>query len=353
MQTRHFFAGSNSGEGFYSLFDYIIGSEAKKIYLLKGGPGTGKSSFMRYIAQEMGKAGYDHELFFCSSDSRALDAVCFPDLGVALLDATAPHAREPKWPGCRDQLLCLGDFWQGDILEAKREEIIAGGRIKQAHFASAFRYFAAALALEENMAARNGPNRRDCSEELEEILATVHGARPGYLGKPGLIRHLFASALTPEGYVSHLESLLAEISTLFVLAGGPGTGKSGYLQTIAQHVQGLGLDVEVFHYPLNPRKWLHLIIPALAMAVVTATDLEPLEDLPGPRVDCGGMQNPENAGDHGLWQELLHLGVHSLQQAQSSHLAVEEFYTRSMDFAALAAYRDQVLAEIMGYRNLS
>ena len=56
--------------------------------------------------------------------------------------------------------------------------------------------------------------------------------------------------------------------------------------------------MEVFHYPLNPRKWLHLIIPALAMAVVTATDLEPLEDL-SPRVDCGGMQNPENAGEHG------------------------------------------------------
>lgn len=353
MTIRHFFAGSNSGEGFYSLFDNIIGPEARRVYLFKGGPGTGKSSFMRFIAEAMGKAGQDYELFFCSSDSRALDAVCFPHLGVALIDATAPHAREPQWPGCRDVLVCLGDFWSGKALEEKREEIIAGGLIKQAHFASAFRYFSAALALEENMAARNRSDSRDCSEDMEEILATIHGAKPGYLGKSGKTRHLFASALTPEGYVSHLENLLAEIITVYVLAGGPGTGKGEYLQTIAHHAQALGFDVEAFHYPLDPRKLLHVIIPALNLAVVTATDLEPLGDLTGRRIECGCFQNHLNAGDRKLWEELLQQGINALQQAQSSHIAVEGYYADAMDFAALTAYRDQVLAEILSYKNLS
>ena len=90
-KTRHFFAGSNSGKGFYSLFDNIMGPEAKRIYLLKGGPGTGKSSFMRFIADAVGELGHEQERFFCSSDPQALDAVAFPALGIALVDATAPH----------------------------------------------------------------------------------------------------------------------------------------------------------------------------------------------------------------------------------------------------------------------
>ena len=50
----------------------------------------------------------------------ALDAVSFPELGIAMLDATHPHVMEPQWPGCRDQILSLGSFWSSDVLEAKR-----------------------------------------------------------------------------------------------------------------------------------------------------------------------------------------------------------------------------------------
>nr|NLJ02146.1 ATP-binding protein [Bacillota bacterium] len=56
-KTRFFFAGSNSGKGFFSLFDNIIGPEARRVYLLKGGPGTGKSSFMSYIANAAAHKG--------------------------------------------------------------------------------------------------------------------------------------------------------------------------------------------------------------------------------------------------------------------------------------------------------
>ncbi|MCS4455740.1 hypothetical protein JTT01_05220 [Clostridium botulinum] len=50
-QSKHFFAGGNTAEGFYSLFNNIIDiNNANRIIYLKGGPGTGKSSLMKSIA---------------------------------------------------------------------------------------------------------------------------------------------------------------------------------------------------------------------------------------------------------------------------------------------------------------
>ena len=349
VQTRHFFAGSNSGKGFYSLFENIICPDAKKVYLLKGGPGTGKSSFMRYIARAVGEQGYDHELFFCSSDSRALDAVSFPKLGIALLDATAPHAIDAELPGCRDQLISLGDFWSAKALEAKRDEITYGGRIKQSHFAAAFRYFSAALAVEENMAARNREKGIDHSdlEQIKEIVNLIGPAPSGLATKHGKVRHLFASALTPEGYVSHIQSLVQGFSHVFVLQGGPGTGKEEYLATILEHAQAAGHDLEVFHYPLDPFKLLHITIPGAKIAVVSEISLEGLEELVGPRIQLGAGDYAANAGDRKLWEELLQKGFGSLLEAQSSHIHIEEYYAQAMDFNELDAYRDEILAEIL------
>ncbi len=344
--VRHLFAGSNSGKGFYSLFDNIIDSDAKRVYLLKGGPGTGKSSFMGYLADVIGGKGYTQELFFCSSDSRALDAVSFPELGIAILDATQPHAVEPTWPGCRDQVISLGEFWSTSALEDKRAEIMAGGRIKQGYFASSFRYFAAALAIEENMVARNREEKKNCHTALEEILSLIPSRQvlPDSLGRP---RHLFSSALTPEGYVSHIRGLVQDMSTVFILQGGPGSGQNEYLSSIADYTRAAGHDLEVLHYPLNPERILHILIPELKLAVLTELPLENLGELKGHRIDCGPVSLPANDGDYKLWRELLDQGFSTLRQAQSSHGRVEEYYAGAMNFEALTAYRDEVLAQIL------
>ena len=78
---------------------------------MKGGPGVGKSSFMKKIATEFADKGYDVEIFPCSSDPGSLDAVVIKKLGVVLIDATAPHIVDPKIPGAIDEIVNFGDFW--------------------------------------------------------------------------------------------------------------------------------------------------------------------------------------------------------------------------------------------------
>ncbi len=90
-KVKRVFPGGNTAVGFYSFYDYIITPDATRILVIKGGPGVGKSTFMRRIADEMVERGFDVELHHCSSDNSSLDGVVIPQIGVALIDGTAPH----------------------------------------------------------------------------------------------------------------------------------------------------------------------------------------------------------------------------------------------------------------------
>jgi len=91
-RIRHMFPGGNTSKGFYSFYNYIISQdEAERIFIIKGGPGVGKSTFMRKIGIEMAELGFDVEFMHCSSDNGSLDGVVIPRAGIALIDGTAPH----------------------------------------------------------------------------------------------------------------------------------------------------------------------------------------------------------------------------------------------------------------------
>ncbi len=87
-----YFLGANSPSGFYSLYDQLLPPErARAIYILKGGPGCGKSTLMRKVAAWAQETGLETEYILCSGDPDSLDAVVFPDKAAAIVDGTAPQ----------------------------------------------------------------------------------------------------------------------------------------------------------------------------------------------------------------------------------------------------------------------
>jgi len=92
-----YFLGANSYNGFYSFYDDFVGlSKIKRLFIIKGGPGCGKSTFMKTIADAANAAGHDVERVLCSADPNSLDGIYIPSLRVAYVDGTAPHAAVPK-----------------------------------------------------------------------------------------------------------------------------------------------------------------------------------------------------------------------------------------------------------------
>lgn len=96
-----YFLGANSPGGFHSLYEgWMEESAAGACYILKGGPGCGKSTLMKEIGKTMEAAGWAAEYIWCSGDPDSLDGVRFPEKNVAIADGTAPHGSVTPGHNC-------------------------------------------------------------------------------------------------------------------------------------------------------------------------------------------------------------------------------------------------------------
>ncbi len=137
------FAGANSAKGFISFYDNILSDKhIKRVYILKGGPGTGKSSFMKRAASQAESLGISVERYNCSSDPDSLDAIVIGE-SVAILDGTAPHSVDPLVSGAREEIINLGAFWDAEKLAEQYETIRVLGEKKSECYKKAYRYLEA------------------------------------------------------------------------------------------------------------------------------------------------------------------------------------------------------------------
>lgn len=87
-----YFLGANTPQGFYSLYDEWINQKETRFYVLKGGPGCGKSTLMKKIGAKLEADGAQVEYIICSGDPDSLDGIYLPEKRVAIVDGTSPHA---------------------------------------------------------------------------------------------------------------------------------------------------------------------------------------------------------------------------------------------------------------------
>ena len=140
--VKSYFASANTTDGFVSFFPEIF-SGCRKLYIIKGGPGTGKSRLLRDISNEARNRDYQVEHFLCSSDPNSLDGILITDLGIGIVDGTAPHTLDPVYPGAFDEIINLGDFWKPDRLLAKKEKIEAITDRKKELFVTVYHFLSA------------------------------------------------------------------------------------------------------------------------------------------------------------------------------------------------------------------
>ena len=94
-----YFLGANSPAGIYSLYDQLIDpTEADAVFILKGGPGCGKSTLMKRVAAAAEERGLQVEYIRGSGDPASLDAILLPEKKTAIVDGTAPHERAAIGP---------------------------------------------------------------------------------------------------------------------------------------------------------------------------------------------------------------------------------------------------------------
>ena len=360
-QVRHLFPGNNTPLGFYSYYEYMLPqAKATHIFCVKGGPGVGKSTFMKRIGKDMVDKGHPVEYMHCSSDPNSLDGVVITDIGVALLDGTAPHVVDPKHPAAVDEIINLGDYWDEKAIKEHREDIVKDTKEIGLLFKRAYRYLAAAGNIMHdmeqmrcqamNVAGADYEARELIQRELSELIPTM---------VQGSMRKLFLTAITPDGMISYLDTAFHGCDRIYVLEGAVGTYTERVLRTVAQAAMERGLDVEAFYCPMDPNNRLeHLMIPRLKVAFTTANayhSLRPYNTLPIKMekyadIDRATHDIPDMVYSKATFDSLLAYAVSNIRRAKDLHDHLETFYVPYMDFDAEEELRRGIVDRILAWK---
>ncbi|MGL4109698.1 PRK06851 family protein [Clostridium sp. LP20] len=353
---RHLFPGGNTTKGFYSFYRYILSQEdANRIICLKGGPGTGKSSFMKKVSSHFSDLGYSIEHHHCSSDNESLDGIVIKELKVALLDGTSPHVVDPISPGAVDEILNLGVALDADSLAKNKKEIITINKEIGKNFKRAYKFLGAAKGVHEDWSSLNSEslNPYKLNSLISELNSKIlTSAKAGF----GSDRHLFSTAFTPNGVITYNMELSSNIDSLYVLKGGPGLGKSDVLKALGSEAQKNGYFVEYLHDPFIPERIENILIPEISTGVFTSNEISRL-NYNGIEYDMKNLCNKTTLNskvseiefDKSQFDSLVNKALSCITNAHILHDDLESYYIDSMNFNLVDSLYDETLAKISKY----
>lgn len=356
-KITQYFPGGNTSLGFYSLWESNI-KDLSRLIILKGGPGTGKSTLLAKLVREFENEDWDTELLWCSSDAESLDGVIFRKISLGIIDGTAPHLRDPYYPGVVERLINLGDFWSEQTLQQSKEEIIRLTDDNRSFYKVAYQNLAEAKKHHDRLenlyqAGMNWEAVTDLTEKLVEQLFSVYPPR-----EAGKERHRFLSALTPQGPVNYMNELLKVASTRYIVKGRAGTGKSTLIKRIAQEARKKGFSVDYYHCSFDPLSIDSVYIPELNICILDGT--APHEIAPGPKdtvIDLFSFMSGQIYSNNlteiqlanSLYQDSLQKALSNLKTCKTIHDQLEKYYAVAMDFQAVERLTAELIAEILDY----
>lgn len=343
-----FFLGANSRYGFYSLYEgFTRPEQGDFLWLIKGGPGCGKSSFMKRIGAAAEASGQPVEYIHCSGDPDSLDGVRLPALNVAYMDATAPHAMDAAYPAASSMYLDLGRFYDIAALRPKNPEIMDLNRRYKALYTSAYAQISAgAEIMPRNIPGLWGEEEKaKMRKKLSAFAAReFKGAQKG----SGKVSHRFLDAVSCKGRMFLWDSVEALCGRLCLLDNELGMAHF-YLSALAEVAAAEGLDVIACHDCLDPKLISALLIPGAELALVASRPgLEcPVEVYRHIRLDAMAdrrtvaAQRPLMRKDTKLSRALLDAAVETLAEAKALHDELEAVYNPHVDFAGVYGEADR------------
>ena len=353
-ENATFFLGANTPFGFHSLFHELYDpADGWRAYILKGGPGTGKSTLMKTIAAKCDEALVRYETIRCASDPNSLDAIRIESKRICIADGTAPHVLEPKYPGAVETVLDLSAFWDDTLLREDREEIVRLFRENAAEHRRCVRFLQAAESLSRDVRRiALGCVDTDKIERYASRFASRRFGTPrGCVGRE-ITR--FLSAVTPEGIYIHRDTLDALCDEIIVADDPYGAASAALLSCLRRYALGAGLDTIVCPCPLHPDAGPQdLFFPQLRLGIVTENTFRHFEGK--TKVHAARFTDSAALRSHRsritfsrrTEKELLAEAVSACSEALSIHNELETYYKRAMDFDAVTRLAEKTAAEIL------
>lgn len=345
-KTARYFLGANSGYGFYSLYDGFVDLRGGDfLWIIKGGPGCGKSSFMKRIGKAAEQAGQSVEYIFCSGDPDSLDGLWLPEKRTGYVDGTAPHALEATFPGSASLYLDLGAFYDAGALEKEHEQICGINSAYKALYSRAYELLSAYTLISPKTEgllwgeAEKAKMSRRISGLAAREFRKSHGS--------GKIKTRFLSAFTCRGRVFMQETVQSLCKRVCMLDNALGLA-GYYLSTLAKAAADMRLELVLCPNPIDPNRLEAVLLPELELGFIA---VEPGFEYTGEiwrhiRLDSLPEQGRVSAARAQL-RLCRKLGAQTLlgaemllSQAKQLHDELEAIYNPHVDFDGLYAAAD-------------
>lgn len=364
---RHYFPGNNTPQGFFSYYRCILSQrEASRIICIKGGPGTGKSTFMKKIGEKFAEMGEDVDFLHCSADEDSLDGIVLKNRRAAIIDGTSPHVTDPLTPGAVDRIINLGEYWNDESIAENKAEIIGLNEETSGWYRIAYNYLNAARSVYRSLeevygrAVRSG----EIYGLITDIVEREYSEYPIAMC-PGRQKKFFASAITAGGLTNYISTLLENISKVYIISVPAGYQNSSFMEILREGATYRGFDTESFYCPVEPDEKIdHLIVPDLSLAFITVNeyhDIEPWEVIrdDDSQQDITLMDISDYMDTVALetnaeliktlraeFDILLGKGINVLARARDTHMKVEALYVPAMNFTEVNSLAEEIFGEL-------
>ncbi len=356
-ESVSFFLGANTPGGFFSLFSELYSPEdGWRLYIIKGGPGTGKSTLMKRIAAAAEKKGLFVERIYCSSDPHSLDGVIIPSLKLSIADGTPPHVIEPKYPGVSEKFVDLGLFRDDKKLRAFRDEIIETTKENSFYHKKCVDFLLAAHAAENDTASVVIPGMK---------ISTLHKFSEKLSGKmlnslsdtPVKMKKRIISAVTPRGTVEYYDTFTSLTEKRVVLYDSFGCAAAVILKFLSLRAAERGIEGYCCYDSMNPASApTALILPELNLGFIRGLKKAEAQDGSSLFVNCmrfydsTALSRHKNriAFNNRSAGEMISGAAECLIKAKATHDRLEKYYINAMDFDAMNEFSEKLIEEIFG-----
>ena len=354
--VKKYFVCANSSQGFFNLFQENL-EGLNQVFILKGGPGSGKSTLMKRIGSYFYDLGYGIDYIYCSSDVESLDGIIIPKLSVAIVDGTAPHIIEPTVPGAIEQYVNLGIAWDIDQLKLHTDEIKALKEIISDNYEILYQEYAKALHIHDEW-EEIYINEMDIvkADGFKQLICDTLVNYPK-VNREATVKHRFFGASTPTGSVDFIQQLTDSLMKRYFIKGRPGTGKSTLLKAIATKAENLGYDVEIYHCAFDPKSLDMVLIPELSLCFFDST--APHEYFPTREGDeiidtyaamitpgTDEINEPQLTKIATRYKEAVDRGLLGLQAAKEAHEKLEGFYIAATNYEIIEGFYEEIKTKI-------
>lgn len=334
-----FLLGTTTPAGFKGYFEELRKEDGMRLYLIKSGPGCGKSTLMKRLAR---MSDEPVQRIHCSSDPDSLDGVVFPERRAIILDATAPHTMEPQAPGADEVVVSLYHTLRTEQLRAQRQEVCALFARNASLRSRASRYIASAGGL-----ILDSRRTEACSTDFEKVRRYVKRLSARLLprtGGTGQEQLRLLSAITPKGPLFYLNTVRTLASRAVVFRDEYGAVSRLLLELLREEALTRGYSIITCPCAMHPEEKIdHILIPALGLAFLTDNSWHPVQITGQQTVRCTRFLDRVHLAEYRTRlrfnvraaQELVQQAIALMAQAKSCHDELENYYRAAVDFDAV------------------